>query len=248
MIAVFAAMESEVAACPAWMRGGDPSDIGGFPVFAGEGAYVCQTGIGHEKAQAAAAAVLSAIPPRAVLSVGLAGGLAPGLRVGEIVLCTHVDHESHRHADTEQTIYADEALFERALQVAGGVDVPTRSGTSLTVDQAAWGPIEKAAHHAWKAHDIVEMESFWIAEAAVKRGLPFLAIRSISDDSADTLPNIGATRPDGTIDINKFLEYLAEHPETGDQLSSVAQNVKASLATLALFLDPFSAELAGRRG
>ncbi|MEX0683136.1 MAG: hypothetical protein WD904_12225 [Dehalococcoidia bacterium] len=248
MIAVFAAMESEVAACPAWMRGGEPKAVGRSTVIEGDGALVCQTGIGREPARESAEAVLSVFSPSVVLSVGLAGGLSPGVEVGEIVLCTHVDHESHRHSDVEQTIYPDPQLFDLAVEAANGLDLPVRTGTSITVDEAAWGPAEKAAHHAWRAHDIVEMESFWIAEAAVKRGLPFLAVRCISDSSNDTLPNLGVMREDGTLDREKFMALLEERPEIAEQLSAIARNSRLTLQNLSAFLEPFAAELARRYG
>ncbi len=239
MIGIFAAMESEALACPEWTRNGDKVTIPGATVFPGEGSFVCQTGIGREAAQVAADAALARFSPTVVLSVGLAGGLEPGIEVGDVVICTHVDHESHRHADSAQSIYADRTLLNAALQTAETSDLAVRTGTSLTVDEAAWGPAEKAAHHAWKSHDIVEMESFWIAAAASKRGLPFAAVRAISDASADTLPNIGAMRPDGTLDQEKVLAFLREHPENGAQLSAIAQNSRLALGNLGTFLATF---------
>ncbi len=247
MIGIFAAMESEALACPEWTRNGDKVTIPGATVFPGEGSFVCQTGIGREAAQVAADAALARFAPTVVLSVGLAGGLEPGVTVGDVVICTHVDHESHRHSDSAQSIYANQSLLDAALQTAAASGLSVRTGTSLTVDEAAWGPAEKAAHHAWKSHDIVEMESFWIAAAASKRGLPFAAVRSISDASVDTLPNIGAMRPDGTLDQQKFLAYLQEHPETGPQLSAIAQNSRLALTNLAAFLEAFLPSVAATR-
>lgn len=234
VIGIFAAMESEVLACPEWTRNGERKQIGGAIVIGGDGAIVCQTGIGREAAERAADAVLEAISPSAVLSVGLAGGLGAGIEVGEVVVCTHVDHESHRHSGEELSVYADQSLLDAALSVGN-----SRAGTSLTVDEAAWGPAEKAAHHAWKSHDIVEMETFWIAAAASKRGVPFLAVRSISDSFADTLPNLGIMRPDGTVDQEKFLSVLRDRPELGAELSAIAQNSRLALENLARFLDAY---------
>ena len=86
-------------------------------------------------------------------------------------------------------------------------------GSSLTVDEAAWGPAEKAAHHAWKRHEIVEMESFWIGEAAAKRGIPFLTARTISDTAEHQLLQTGAMREDGTFDVSVFQAWSQAHPE-----------------------------------
>jgi nucleoside phosphorylase len=246
MITIFAAMESEVAACPEWTRTAGTSETDGVRVSAGDGALVCQTGIGREQAQQAAAVVLSRYQPRVVLSVGVAGGLVPGIGVGDVVICSHVDHESHRHSDAEQSVFADQSLFDMAFEAGRLVKVPLRSGTSLTVDEVAWGPAEKAALHAWKAHDIVEMESFWIAEAASRRGLPFLAVRAISDTHEDSLPNLGVMRPAGTLDQEKMLAILKERPEVGAQLSAVAQKSRLAHASLAAYLEPLCAALRQR--
>jgi adenosylhomocysteine nucleosidase len=248
LIAIFAAMESEVAACPEWTRFGERKVVGGATVIEGDGAFVCQTGIGRERAQQAAAGVLSELAPLVVLTVGVAGGLSPGIAVGDVVVCTHVDHESHRQSGIERAIYSDQRLLDAALEVARERNTPVLTGSSITVDEAAWGPAEKATHHAWKAHDIVEMESFWIAEAAVKRGIPFLAVRSVSDSSADAIPNLGVVRPDGTLDAEKFVAHLREHPETGEQLSKLAQNTKAALTSLAAFLEVLAPSLLARTG
>ncbi|HMF88173.1 MAG TPA: hypothetical protein VK575_08840, partial [Gemmatimonadaceae bacterium] len=58
MIAIFAAMESEVTACPEWTRSGGKKPVGGATVIHGDGAFVCQTGVGRERAQQAVEAVL----------------------------------------------------------------------------------------------------------------------------------------------------------------------------------------------
>jgi nucleoside phosphorylase len=242
MIAVFAAMDMEVAACFGGSTPMASDDTDGFPLYREGDVVVCKTGIGR-RAEQAAEALLSRHSPRMVLSVGVAGALVPGIAVGDLVVCRHVDHESHRHTDVEQTIYSDDRLLETALEAAREAGMSVRTGTSITTDEAAWGPAEKAAHHTWKAHDIVEMESFWIAEAAVRRGIPFLAVRSVSDSSADSLPNIGLMRPDGTLDNEKLIAHLRDHPETGEQLSRVAQNSRTALANLAAYLEVLSAAL-----
>jgi nucleoside phosphorylase len=247
MILVLAAMQSEVVAC----FGGNPppptNEIAGDPIIESGPVAVFRTGMGPRSA-AAAEAALDRYRPDAALSVGVAGGLLPGIGIGDLVVCTHVDHESHRHSDEEMSVYCDTALIAEALAAATEAGVTASEGASLTVDEAAWGPADKAAHHAWKKHEIVEMESFWIGRAAVKRGVPFLAARTVSDTSGDTLPNIGAMRPDGTFDQARFLAYLREHPETGDQLSAVAQNSRIALANLGRFLETLLPRLVAPNG
>ncbi len=90
------------------------------------------------------------------------------------------------------------------------------------------------------------MEGFWIAEAASRRGLPFLAVRSVSDTHQDSLPDLGVMRPDGTLDQEKMLAILKERPEVGAQLSTVAQNSRQAHTNLAAYLQPLCTALRQR--
>jgi len=243
VIAVFAAMDGEVAACFGGTAPEPTSVVDGSPVIQSGDLVVCRTGIGRRSA-AVAEAVLRQYEPHAALSVGIAGGLMTGLAVGDLVVCTHIDHESHRHSAEEMSIFCDRELVRDAVAAATELGFAVSEGSSLTVDEVAWGPAEKAAHHAWKKHEIVEMEGFWVAEAASKKGLPFLAVRTISDGALDSLPDLGVMRPDGTIDQDKLLAYLREHPEAGVRLSEVARNSRLALNNLATFLATFLPRIA----
>ena len=235
MIAVFAALQAEVSACLASLSVQRETAVAVFPVFEVEGAVICQTGIGP-RARTAADAVLSEYNATAVLSVGIAGGLHPDLKAGDVVVCEHVDHESHRGSGVEDTIASHPGLMEAAEAAAWGLDLPVRTGSSITVDEVAWGEAEKAAHHSWKAHDIVEMESYWIGEAAAARRLPFLAVRTISDGPSDEISQTGAVRDDGTFDQEALLAYLREHPEAAAALTGQAERSKLGLGNLAIVM------------
>lgn len=243
MIAIFAAMDTEVGAC----FGGSPppacSDIEGFSLFRAGDIIVCKTGIGRRSEQAAEA-VLVRYSPRIALSVGVAGGLAPGMSVGDLVVCRNVDHESHRHADVEPSVFCDERLIREAREIAKSLGLPVCEGSSLTVDEAAWGPDEKAAHHAWKRHDIVEMESFWIGEAAVKRGIPFLTARTISDSADHQLHQTGSVREDGTFDPEAFQAWAQTHPELVHDFAQRVADTRIAFGNLTRFLSAFLPRLA----
>ena len=76
-------------------------------------------------------------------------------------------------------------LIGAALGAAQGPGLAGIAGFAITVDEAAWGPAEKVVAPLLEGHDIVEMESFWIGEAAAQARTPFLAIRTISDCAGD---------------------------------------------------------------
>jgi adenosylhomocysteine nucleosidase len=237
VILVFAAMQPEVSACLGWMREYRNTEIAGFPVLEADGAVICQTGLGR-RAKDAADAVIARFSAGAVLSVGVAGGLSRRLEVGDIVMCERIDHESHRGKGKGKTVRSDTRLLGAALGAARGLGLPASKGTALTVDEVAWGPAEKSTHHSWKSHDIVEMESFWIGEAAARQGIPFLTIRTISDGADHQLPGY-SMKEDGSFDEQKFMEYVREHPEAAPLLAAQAERSRLALGNLAIVLAGF---------
>jgi len=238
MITIFAAMDTEVRAGLGWAKEYTESDISGFPVYEIADAVVCRTGIGP-RARAASHAVLQNYRSAAVLSVGVAGGLSPKIDAGEVVVCKRIDHESHRTSGVDASVVCDATLVEAAIAAARGMGLPAHIGNSITVDEAAWGPDEKAAHHAWKGHDIVEMESFWVGEEATRRGIPFLTIRTISDHHGDSLVQTDAMRPDGTFDQEAFIAYVREHPEAQPIVARQYEAARLAFANLSIFCAAF---------
>lgn len=142
-----------------------------------------------------------------ILSCGLAGALDPALRVGDVVV-------SGRITDGEPT---DDGHGARC--------VPDWAGAVHAALEAAEGPIfangraigsraEKAALFAATGAVAVDMESHIAARVADRHGLPFLAIRVISDGAADALPPAALVgmNPDGSMALGRVLASLARHP------------------------------------
>ncbi len=239
MILIFAAMQTEVSACLSWLREYRETDVSGFPVLETEGAVICQTGLGP-RAKDAAEAVIARYPSSVVLSIGVAGGLSSKLDCGDVVICERVDHESHRKTRAWKAgVPCDPRLVSAALAAAKGMGLSASKGTSLTVDEPAWSEDDKSAHHDWKKHDIVEMESFWIGDAATRADVPFLAIRTVSDAAGHALPNTGAMQPDGSFDQEAFLTYVREHPEAAELIAQTAERARPAFGNLAIVLAAF---------
>ena len=235
MIAVFAAMKPEVAACLGSIGDYTESEIAGYPLTEAQNITICQTGIGP-RSRDAAEAVISGLSPGVVLSVGVAGGLAPHVAAGEVVVCERIDHESHRANGRQETVFSDERLMEVAMAAGNGLRLPVSRGSSITVDEAAWGSAEKAAHHSWKAHDIVEMESFWIGEVAARHDVPFLCVRTISDTAEDSLLKTGAVDEHGNFDQQRLLDYIREHPEDAPLIAAQSERGRTAFTNLTILM------------
>jgi hopanoid-associated phosphorylase len=139
------------------------------------------------------------------LSFGLAGGLSPDLRSGDLVLGSHVLEQSERH-DVHSDWHSAILSASKTMRVRhGGI-----TGHDAVVARAA----DKAALHVGSGAVAVDMESHIAALYAHKHGLPFAIIRVISDPVTRSLPPIAsdALKPDGNIDLTKVLKGIARNP------------------------------------
>jgi nucleoside phosphorylase len=72
-----------------------------------------------------------------------------------------------------------------------------RVGAILGLDRMLSSPQEKADAFARTGALVIDMESHHVARAAAERGLPFIAVRAVSDQADEALPVIMASFVDG---------------------------------------------------
>lgn len=144
------------------------------------GLALLETGEGVANAERQLDAWLERRSARGVLSIGFAGALSAALRVGDLVVASSV-HGSNAQPDHE--------LLTAASRVQ--LDPPLSLGIALTSDVILWRATEKSAlAGSLGANEIgfVDMESTAIASVCVRRGVPFLITRSITDLLNEDLP------------------------------------------------------------
>lgn len=120
-------------------------------------------------ARAGAAAVAGG--PRAVLAVGFCGALDPGLRVGDLLAAERVVDEA-----SGEEFAADPGLLAAA---------PGGRGVLVSARRIARTPDERGRLHG----DAVDLESAALARAAAAAGVPFLALRAVTDTTRHRLPD-----------------------------------------------------------
>ena len=118
-----------------------------------------------------------------IVSLGLAGGLAPIPQVGDILIGSHVVTEREHYAcDPGWSRVLRTKLPEAHSVVIAGVEEP-----------ALHMGAKKELFRATGAH-AVDMESHVAARFAQERGLPFVVLRVVSDDCHRTLPPAAVER------------------------------------------------------
>jgi 4-hydroxy-3-methylbut-2-en-1-yl diphosphate reductase len=152
---------------------------------AARGAHVRPTGIGPERARAAAGRLARA-PGRALLVLGFCGGLDAESVPGEVIVAEAVLAEAvlaagdEGHDAPERVACADADGLAAGLR---GYGMKVRSGEIVCVAKLALG--ERRAQLLAGGALAVDMESVWLAPGAA--GRPFAVVRVVLDSPSHEL-------------------------------------------------------------
>ena len=163
-----------------------------------------------------------------VVSFGIAGGLDPVLRPGDVVIATGIVAGAERWAaDARWT-----TRLQDRLALAGGRVV---AADLAGVDAAILAVSDKAALHSATAAAAVDMESHVAAAYAARHRLPFAAIRVVCDPAERALPAFAAQalKPNGDPDIPAVLRALMTGRAKPRDLIGLARDSSAAFKALA---------------
>ncbi len=173
-----------------------------FRCYSQDNVFVICAGIGQKAAAAAAEALIQVIQPNLLASVGFAGALDPSLHVGDVVL--------------PATVLSEET--GRAYRAISG------AGVLVSIGGIAGAKRKAALRQSYNAQ-IIDMEAVAVAASAERAGIPFLALKAISDEADVTLPDLsGFIAENGKFNYLKFLAHLAFHPGQWPAIRLLAKN------------------------
>jgi adenosylhomocysteine nucleosidase len=201
----------------------------------GQSGSIWLCGMG-EKAARQAAEGLKKGGATALMSFGFAGALDPNLRPGDLVLPETIHAGYSMPVDLGWRSRLQQML-PASLNVSGGV-----LAASKQVLSSASAKLELASITGACA---VDMESGAVAEAAAHAGLPFVAVRVISDAVEFSPPPVllDAIRPDGSADLARLLPLLLRGSVTLPTLLRLAVESRAACSTLSTVARYADAEL-----
>jgi hopanoid-associated phosphorylase len=160
---------------------------------------------------------------RGLISLGIAGGLLPNLSAGTCMIGSQI-------VDGTKRLMTDRSWSQSLLQAIPG------SIYGKIVGVAAPIPFPEVKHSLYlnTGAIAVDMESHVVGNAAVTNGLPFVAIRVISDPAETSLPRVAlaAMRPNGTVDCFAMVRSLMNHPREVRALAETARDTFAAGITL----------------
>lgn len=200
-------------------RQGD--EVGGLRVHTGSvgGTWLAAAavGVGPAAAGTATARLLEDLHVDHVLMAGVAGGVAPELRVADVVIPAEVlEAGSGRR-------------FRPSLPpgVAGRGTLLTAA--TLSHGEAALAELRRRGIAA------VDMESAAVAAVCVERRIPWSVARALSDLLADGLVDetvLALTGPDGRTDPGAVARLLLRRPGEVARLARLGRNTARALGTL----------------
>ena len=195
-IGIIGAMEEEVTLLRDKIENRQTHSVGGSEIYTGQlhgvDVALLKSGIGKVAAAMGAALLLERCQPDAIINTGSAGGLAPTLNVGDIVVS---DEARYHDADVTAFGYeygqlpgcpagfkADEKLIAAAKACIAEHNLNAASGLIVSGDAFINGAagLEKIRSHFPQAV-AVEMEATAIAHVCHSFGVPFVVVRAISD-------------------------------------------------------------------
>jgi hopanoid-associated phosphorylase len=164
---------------------------------------------------------------RGVISFGVAGGLDPTLKSGDIVVATEVTAGDARWL--AGLPLSEDHIARGAI---GGRRVVR--GILAGAEEVIVAQARKAALHLTTGAAAVDMESHIAAAYAARFGLPFAALRVISDPAHRTLPSLAkdAIKPNGDIDLPMILRGVARNPRALSGLVSTGIEFNRALRSL----------------
>jgi len=218
-IAIVAAMHEELAALLAQMPDEQRVRVAGRDFWVGhlqgQPVVAVLSRIGKVAAALTATVLLERFQVRAIVFTGVAGGLAPGVQVGDVVVATKLlQHDLDASPifpkyevplTGHARFAADTAISDALAAVAAGVlaDPVGLLGQKVVEDFGLAAPavhrgllvsgdrfVSTAAESSALRHDLpdalaVEMEGAAVAQVCHDFGVPFAAVRTISDRADD---------------------------------------------------------------
>ncbi|MGC1301891.1 MAG: hypothetical protein WA840_05915 [Caulobacteraceae bacterium] len=168
--------------------------------------------------------------PRGIVSVGLGGALSPGLAVGDWVVADRI--VAGGQTWTAQPIWAAELFARLCSPMAVKAHLGAiAAGDAMVVDAAAKAALQKATGAV-----AVDMESHVVAQFAAAHGLPFAALRVISDGADRALPKAAQAgmKKDGGMDILAVLKSLSLDPAQLPALIRTGREAEVAFRALGL--------------
>lgn len=223
-IAIVAALERELQPLiKSWQSKKIPHEGRDFLFYESSYAVAVCGGIGPEAGGRAAQAAVANYSPELLITAGLAGALVPELHAGETIFPAMV-------VDAR-----DGSRSETAIQNARLGNSPLARTVLVSSPEIASATEKQRLGKAYGAQ-AVDMEGAAVARVAEVNGIPFIAIKAISDEVEFELPEMANFIQDGRLRTGLFTLHIALRPWLWLRVARLARNTKLASENLCAWL------------
>ena len=210
---IIAALEREIAPLARKLarRKDGPA---GLAIFENREVCLVCGGIGAKQATSAARWLIASCKPEVLMSVGFAGALVPALSVGDVIAPGKVI----------------DGITGEQFPVGPGDRVLVSSEGVVSEDA------KKSLEAKFRAH-AVDMEAAAVARVAQTTGVPFAAVKAISDELGFIMLPMDRFVEAGKFRLWRFLSYVAIRPGTWPAVARLGANARKASSQLCGWLE-----------
>lgn len=196
MIGIIGAMEEEVAILKSQMSDVETLQTAHVVFYKGKlnhtDVVLTQSGIGKVNVAISTTLLIQQFQPDCIINTGSAGGLQPGMALGDVIVSTEVTyHDADARAfgysmgqipGMPETYKADQNLIHHVNDVLNTLEQPVREGLIVSGDSFIGTNEQRSIilQHFPNAM-AAEMEAAAIAQTCYQFSVPFIVTRAISD-------------------------------------------------------------------
>jgi len=193
----------------------------------GRSILVALVGMGTERARENTHTIFQYFRPKGFVLAGYGGALVPQLKVGQVVISNNFSSEE----------------VQSFLRLLSGFDFANFS----TTDEIIGTPVRREWQARKTQAQVIDMETAPVAEVVSTRGIPFMALRVISDEYQHVLP-VGALAAGfdpakGRATPLRLLGRLALHPGEINPFRKFVHGLTLARKNLTAFLRDLNNEL-----
>ena len=193
------------------------------------------SGMGLKRAAQAARALIAAINPQLLVSVGVAGAVNADLEIGDVVAardtCLLENGMPGRFQPLAILSDAARQAIVQALQPRGA---SLYDGTTVSTYGSQF--VQRQSEEL--ANPVLEMETEGIARVAAEQGIPLLSLRAISDGPRAPIPFNLETMVDEQYNLRtgRIIKTILGHPQIVPQLLRMGRNTRLAAGNAAIAL------------
>jgi adenosylhomocysteine nucleosidase len=225
-VAIVAALEREISELiRTWNRVQQQYDGGNFVFFEQDEMVAVAGGIGVQAARRAAEAVIALYHPALIQSVGFAGALDGGLRVGDLFIpAVVIDARDGSRVEIDGGASQEQAVLVTFMEVAGAQQ-------------------KRSLAKAYEAQAL-DMEGAAVGAAAHAHGIAFAVTKVISDEQGFEMPQMARfIDSNGGFSTTRFAAFVVLRPWLWRRVVLLAGNSRKAAKVLSAHLEGYRQEL-----